>query len=108
MREIGLAGHRAQRREFRRREPHQVIGIVLRIGNAIEPGFAGRVGPFHSAAELQAGWYFASLLGHLDLRYRALLDNSRGDVTGRATFSTIIPCCRSSAPSKAHLQRGTL
>src|SRR5256714_11968522 len=66
MREIGLARYRAQRREFRRREPHQVIRIILRIGNAIEPGLFGRVGPFHGAAELQAGWYFARLLRHLD------------------------------------------
>jgi hypothetical protein len=53
MREIRLARHRTDRGEFRRREAHQIIGIRLRIGHAVELRFLRAVRPFHGAAELQ-------------------------------------------------------
>ena len=36
MRKVRLAGDRAQRGEFRRREPRDIIGVFLRIGHAVE------------------------------------------------------------------------
>jgi len=55
MREVGLAGDRAERGEFGRDEPHHIIRIALRIRHAVELSFVGRVGPFDGAAKLQAG-----------------------------------------------------
>ena len=66
MREIRLAGDRAERGEFRRGEAHQVIGILLRIGHAVEFCLVGGVGPFHGAAELQ-GSDFDGLSGFFDM-----------------------------------------
>src|SRR6185437_16645856 len=36
MREIRLPGNRTERREFRCGETHQIEGVALRIGNAVE------------------------------------------------------------------------
>ena len=54
MGEIRLAGDRAERGEFRRREPHHIIGVLLRVGHTIERRLVGRGGPWHGAAELRA------------------------------------------------------
>src|SRR5258707_15102495 len=99
MREIRLAGDRAERGEFRRGEAHHVMGVGLRIGHAVEPGLVGCPGPFHGSTELQILRFrrFTGRFRHQWSPFCALLDNSYRAVTGRAAFSAPWPCCRSSA-----------
>ena len=99
MGEIRLAGDRAERGEFRRREPHHVVGILLRIGHAVEFGLLGGVRPFHGAAELQGLGFrcFARLFRHDAVSVAQLIDNRHVNVTHEAAFSALNPCCRSSA-----------
>jgi hypothetical protein len=52
MGEVGLAGDRAQRREFRRGETGEIIGVGVRIVHAVEHGLFGRRRDARSIAEL--------------------------------------------------------
>src|SRR5205085_10848950 len=78
MREIRLPRDRADRSEFRRREPHQIIRVALRVGHAIDPRLVGGLRPFHGAAELQGG-RFCHFVGLL--RHSGFLANHDGVVT---------------------------
>src|SRR5215218_1891566 len=44
MGEVRLSGHRAERRELRRREPHHVQGARPRVGHIVQYGLFGRCG----------------------------------------------------------------
>src|SRR5690242_16086734 len=53
VREVRLAGHRAERGEFRRREPHQVERARLRVRHIIEHRLFGRSGQGARCAEMR-------------------------------------------------------
>src|SRR6516165_10514344 len=53
MREIGLAGDRAETGELRRGEARHVVGIGMRVGYAVKHRLLGRGGQRGRASELQ-------------------------------------------------------
>ena len=61
MGEIGLAGHRAKRREFGRGEPHEIGFARMRIWHDVEFGLVWRRG--HSGFLAEQGGAFVGL-GH--------------------------------------------
>ena len=68
MREIRLAGDRAQHGEFRRGEACDIVGIRMRVRHAVKLRLIGRGGQPHRAAELEGflrhGPVMAEAAGH--------------------------------------------
>src|SRR6185312_6593056 len=99
MREVGLAGDRAQGREFRGREAHQVNGVGMRVGDRLELGRVGRLGQPARLAELGQLGLLWCVLVHDAASARSPLSLSAATLSAKLWLSPRSMDCRKPAIS---------